>query len=988
MKYFICCILGLFVVYNQTLYAQNPVIKHFSVNQGLPSSECYAVMQDSKGYIWIATDAGVVKYDGYKFITYNSSKGLPDNTVFKIQEDKHGKVWFATYSGKFAFYSHHTDSIVEIAANKQLDKLTDHFPVTFAFDNQDTLYVSISRRGYAKVSPPNYTVLKHYPYTRNCYFIRKVSTKDFIYGSAIFNNNFTEGLVPIIYDNGTNSITDTLFKVKASIAHLSVIHSIDTNLLFSNSSSIFTVSEKGKRVLHGFNNEDIYKAISLFKDKNHRLWINGLNSGTKVFDNLNFDTPVYHFLKELSVSSVCQDSDQGYWLTTLEDGVYYIPSLNFSFIDQSSGLPANKVLSISLLKNKLSCLTSDFSMSEIDLDSYEIKFQEKLDFSAWYISQSDSCMLVCCNFPYLIRAGQEVKIPLWIKGNNNERILIRVRKAIDYSRDYFMGFDQGDLIVIDKKTGECKIKKLGLPIIFSIMTSKEKVWIGTKAGLYLYDGKKIIFMGDKFPILKSRAEDMVSSGDTLWIATRGYGVLCLFQNNIISQYTEADGLASNMTKCIIQDEAGNIWVGSNRGISRLKRNGAEKYMVSTLNMNSGLVSNEVNKIIEYQNKLYFATNSGLGILDVKEFYNPAVTIPVYIEEFHVNNLKVQPSQTHDLSYTQNFINIVYKGVSVKDNGDITYKYKLEGLDTSWTYSKNTYVQFTTLPSGKYKFIVYALNQDGNSSDNPATVSFEILKPFWKTWWFLLLSIGLVLAIVYFIYINRVNRIKYEEEKKTRINKKISESELKALRAQMNPHFMFNAINSIQNFVLKNNTEYASLYLTKFARLIRFVLENSRHQLILFTKEVAALELYIELEQMRASFSFDYEIIIDDSLNGGEFFIPPLLIQPFIENAIIHGIIPLQDRKGQLSVRFSRNEAMLLCEVEDNGIGRAEAMKIRERKNLSHESMGMEVTGERISLMNQQNNSLTKVCVTDKVVNGIAKGTIVEISINLKNSPND
>jgi hypothetical protein len=773
-----------------------------------------------------------------------------------------------------------------------------------------------------------------------------------------------------------------------TIAHLSVIKHNDTSILFSNATAIYSLSDKGKKVHHDFNADDIYKTVSLFKDRDQKVWINGLNNGTKVFDPLNLNKPLYHFFKGLSVSSVCQDADNGYWVTTLEDGVYYIPSLNFSFIDQSNGLTANKVLSISLLKNKLSCLTSDFSISEIDLDSHEVKFKEKFDYSAWYISQSDSCMLVCCNYPYIIRAGQLKKIPVWTKGSNGNKVFIKVRKAIDYDSEYFMGFDQGNLIMINKKTGECFLKNIDLPNIFSVMAQKEKVWIGTKAGLYLYDGKRILFMGEKHPILKNRAEDMICSGDTLWIATRGSGVLCLYQNRIINHYTETDGLASDMTKCIIKDEEGNVWIGTNRGISRLKKNNDGVYMVSTLNMNSGLVSNEVNKIIEYKNRLYFATNKGLGILNVKEFYNPTVSIPVYIEEFHVDNKKLQTSQNHSLSHTQNFISIIYKGVSVKTKGDITYKYKLEGLDASWNYTKNTYVQFTTLPSGEYKFVVYALNQDGNSSNKPAVVYFQIHKPYWKTWWFLLSVFGMFLVAVYLVYRNRVSRIKREEEQKTAVSKIIAESELKALRAQMNPHFMFNAINSIQNFVLKNKTEYASRYLTKFARLIRFVLENSKHQLILFSKELAALELYIELEQMRSSFSFDYEIIIDDSLNGGEFFIPPLLIQPFIENAIIHGIMPLQNRKGKLSVRFSRNESMLLCEVEDNGIGREKAMAIKAKKQMSHESMAMNVTTERITLLNQQSNSPARIIVHDKVVNGIAIGTIVEISINLKNSPYD
>jgi LytS/YehU family sensor histidine kinase len=222
-----------------------------------------------------------------------------------------------------------------------------------------------------------------------------------------------------------------------------------------------------------------------------------------------------------------------------------------------------------------------------------------------------------------------------------------------------------------------------------------------------------------------------------------------------------------------------------------------------------------------------------------------------------------------------------------------------------------------------------------------------------------------------------------------MNKRISESELKALRAQMNPHFMFNAINSIQNFVLKNDSRSAQKYLTKFARLIRSVLENSKHDLVWLNKEVEALELYVELEALRASFCFDYEIVIEDSLNAENLFIPPMIIQPYIENAILHGIMPLSERRGKLDIKFLKNGSVLKCIIDDNGIGRKKAKEIKERKQLSHQSMGMAVTQDRIDILNEQNNNLlTKVAVIDKVINGSAIGTTVEITINIKNSQND
>lgn len=311
------------------------------------------------------------------------------------------------------------------------------------------------------------------------------------------------------------------------------------------------------------------------------------------------------------------------------------------------------------------------------------------------------------------------------------------------------------------------------------------------------------------------------------------------------------------------------------------------------------------------------------------------------------------------------------------------------MDSSWTYSNNTFVQFTTLPPGNYRFVVYALNSDGQISSNPAIIKFGINPPFYKTWWFNLGLVILIFSLTYLFYKQRIKSIQQQEKEKAEFSRKISESELKALRAQMNPHFMFNAINSIQNFVLKNDSKSAQKYLTKFARLIRSVLENSKYELVWLNKEVEALELYVELEALRSSFSFDYEIVLEDSLSAENLFIPPMIIQPYIENAILHGITPLSDRKGLLTIKFSKEGSVLKCIIDDNGIGRKKAKEIKERKMLSHQSMGMNVTQDRIDILNKQNhNLLTKVIIIDKEQDGASVGTTVEITINIKNSQND
>ena len=988
----------IFVIYftilhfSVTSYAQNTVIKHYGVNQGLPSSESYFVTQDSKGYLWIATDAGVVKYDGYQFKTYTTADGLPDNTVFKIHEDRYGRVWFSTYSGRFAYYVHKTDSVYPIKANEKLTSIVKTLPIDFIFDSKDTLYVSIDRMGYLKIYPPYYDVVKTYQYTSNCLYVKQIEKNKYLYGKNYLNAMSSVPSIPIVFDNSNDlalNRTDTSTKINSFGGSIFLAHS-NNKIIVSTGKSLFEI--KNNR-FHYFkstnaNFDTTHSIITTNIDSQNRLWFNTLGKGTYL-NSLNGKKTHLSFLEEMSVTSTFQDNAKGLWFSTLEDGLFYIPTLEFKFYNKESGLSADKIFAIAKQDKKLICLASDYSYNDINLTDFSIDHRKNIDNSSFWNIKSFGNEYVVCGSPALIFAAHSKDgIPIYYKDKELKQFL-RMKDSENFDSENLLGCEYGSLYKINKRTGLAIEMVKDLPTIFSICKVDDKIYLGTKTGVYKYTKNKVVFLGDNIPLLKSRIDDILYVNQQLFIATKGNGVLIYDEFNSVARYTEREGLASNMAKFLTTDSNGDVWVGTNRGISRLKNIDNNHYKVNTINLSEGLVSSEINQLLVHDTLLFFATNKGLGQINVKQAFNEGIVIPTYIEELSINSVKYDFDSTLHLNYHQNFVKIVFKGVNVKSEGRILYKYRLEGLDSSWTYSENTFVQYTTLPPGSYKFIVYALNSDGQISSNPAEINFIIDAPFWKTWWFYAALLAFVFILIYFIYKKRIQIIQQQEQEKTEMNKRISESELKALRAQMNPHFMFNAINSIQNFVVKNDSRSAQKYLTKFARLIRSVLENSKHDLVWLNKEVEALELYVELEALRASFCFDYEIILEDSLSAENLFIPPMIVQPYIENAILHGIMPLSERRGKLEIKFTKIGSVLKCIIDDNGIGRKKAKEIKERKQLSHQSMGMAVTQDRIDILNEQNNNLlTKVTVIDKVENDLAIGTTVEITINLKNSQND
>lgn len=963
------------------LLSQNSVVKHYSVNEGLPSSECYWVMQDSRHFLWIATDAGVVKYDGYKFITYNSTKGLPDNTVFKIHEDIHGRIWFSTFSGKMAYYLYETDSICSIPANKELSNVVKYLPDDFCFDDKDTLWVSLQLQGFIKIPPPLYATYKYYGLPKQGYFIKELPNGQFIYGFDA-QNKYTDDPLPFYFIGTDNKYNEPKpgYKIPPMVTLISAIKTGPHHYLFANDATVFNVTNHSIEKLITYDPA----IISLHKDSKNRIWMNTRGNGTFVYKNEQLRELSQTLFPNTIVSCCIEDIDHGYWFTTTTNGIYYMPSLDFKYYNKDCGLTSNKVYNMAVLNNKLYCTVNDSKLNILDLITKTLRFKTDILYS--YVFGVDNKLVFNGN-PRKALVSPRTKI---LDLDNNSTVFVKnkltlrkiaLKKATVYDASHLLGFDQTfTLFIIDKITGAAE-PIIKIPFrIFSIYKDEDRIFIGTKQGLYKLENTKLSFLGDSIPILTNRIEAITGIGKTLFIATKGVGVLCYKDHHIVTAFNESNGLASNICKCIIKDAENNIWVGTNKGISKLSPDPNGNYSCNTLNLSNGLVSNEINEITTYKDQLYFATNNGIGIVNINEAFDKNKFIPVYIENFSVNNIKHDYKDKQELKYNENYIAINYKGLYLKNEGNITYRYKLEGLDTSWTTTKNTFIQYTTLPAGNYKFIVYAINSNGKAGNKRAIIVFNIQAPFWQTGWFYFLIVISVSGIIYLLYKRRVNAIKKIEAQKTLDNIKIAESELKALRSQMNPHFIFNALNSIQSFVIKNESKDAQKYLIKFSKLIRAVLENSKNETILLATEIDTLQLYLELELLRASFNFNYKINLSETVKRKPIYIPTMIIQPYIENAILHGLLPLTERKGEINITFKEKDSNLICIIDDNGIGREEAWKIKQKKNTNHLSMGMSVTSERIDRLNRFTSTFTFVSIIDKCYNDKPMGTTVTIEI--------
>lgn len=467
----------------------------------------------------------------------------------------------------------------------------------------------------------------------------------------------------------------------------------------------------------------------------------------------------------------------------------------------------------------------------------------------------------------------------------------------------------------------------------------------------------------------------------LWIATDD-GLIQADKRKmgLIKYWTTKNGLANDYIYSVLPDKYQRIWISSNSGLSMIdyKNNLCRNFTLSD-NLQD-LEFNTASCYIDKKNNLWFGGINGLNLVHPTLTHTNTFSPKPMITQIEVMNLPYKTDTAIPyidkikLPYNKNFINFQFQTPNYSQTDKIVYKYLLKGVDTGWIYIGNkNFINYTQLQPGTYTFMVKSNNANNQWSQDAASVVVEIIPPWWRTWWFWTLFILGTVGILVYTIAYRIRHIKKEESLKY----KIIESEMKSLRSQMNPHFIFNSLNSINGFVIENKTHLASDYLTKFARLIRLILENSKNETIILEKELDTLKLYLLMESLRFEDKFEYHIQIEKGIELEEICIPPLIIQPFVENAIWHGLLH-RTSKGKLEINIFQKSNQLGIQIIDDGIGREKSATYKNIKHKSRKSYGIEITKQRILSLNKQNT----IEITDLKNGEEPIGTKVQITLFL------
>jgi len=930
---------------------------HYTADDGLPSTEVYHIMQDSKGYVWFATDMGVSRFDGYYFHNFNSVDGLPDNTVFEIYEDYEGRIWFVSYSSKLSYYSN--DSIYEYKYNNKIKDVIGEVPGSYAkqsffVDSSDCMYLSSCSFG---------TIIIDSSGVMNTEFYKNCKDSIFVLHGELDRCFFARPSME------TRRNTTSLFSHKVlenqTFLRLTIL-SKDKKKCISSAGNQLVVREDGSDSVITLPHE----VIGLNALNSDTLFIGTHHNGLYLY-SLKERKIISHLFENKGVSFMIQDDQGGFWISFLNNGVYYIPGLAI----ENYPLNGNLVNALKAIDNTLYVGQTGghfYSFNEEGLSEtiYSSDNEEQInDFSI----NREKKLLIGTN-KNLFEISQ-------INANNlfpdNQRdYMLSVRKILRLNNDtVLLGLHDGLHMV---SNGEVVYKSQEEGCSYRVeclfYDTPNSLLIGTLDGLLKFNIKLKKHEPFSVPLInKQRVLKIDSRNGYYFFATKGAGLIISDGENS-HQFTVKDGLPSNFVNTFCWDK-NQLWIGTNHGISRLefKNDFSEIIKLINITKQNGLIHNEVMTIEKCGDYIFAGTKKGLSKIVIELYKENLFPPPVYITQLEKDHKTVDIDSVLIVSKKDKSFSISFTGLSYRSAGKLNYLYKLEGEESNWVETKSRVVQFSSMVSGDYRFLVKAINEDNVVSSQPAVIKIKVLPYFWQEWWFLIVVSALFIYVLYSLFQNRVKEVKSKGKQE------LDMLELKqhSLRQQMNPHFIFNTLNSIQYYVLDKDTKSSHKYLSMFAKLMRFTLDNSRYSNIMLKNEIQALELYLELEILRFDDKISYTIVIEnDDLMYNK--IPTLILQPFVENAIWHGLMH-KDKPGHILIRIEEKNQNLHCFIEDDGVGRNNNTLEKSIHNKPHKSLGTTILKERLGLLNSIYKDDFRVLYYDlKNEFGEACGTKVEI----------
>lgn len=654
-------------------------------------------------------------------------------------------------------------------------------------------------------------------------------------------------------------------------------------------------------------------------------------------------------------TAITTDHENHLWIATEGDGVYMIYLSSFANYGVENGLDNTFVHDILEDKNGNIWAGTKNGFYKFDNRRWQKVNYNQSNIEVWKYRTDNAQQLYASTNKGIFKISSTIEMCL-----PNERtttsFIIDEFNNLSLLRDGFFWIYNDCDTNARKWIAPVKNANLGSYSLFE--DRDEQLWVGTSEGVFYYKNLESTKLSKAEGLPSNIINDIVQdSTGNIWLATEG-GLVELKNHKIKNIYSTKNGLLSNQCRRLCIDPRGGIWIATPRGLHYLNNNQIIPY-----NEQTGLSSSDVNALFIDKNKqLWVATSNGIARTSLSQLPQLDAPPTVNITQLWLDG---QPVSTFLKIPHSSYFQINFEAITFSNANQLKYQYRLNDHQ-KWQPIDARTLTFSNLQEGKYNFQLRAKKINSPWS-NFIYLPFEIRPPFWRSWWFFVIIIGLIIAIAAGI----IKLIRQQERQKTNFNKQLAELELQAIQAQMNPHFIFNALNAIQDYVVKNDANAANKYLSQFAKLMRLFLESSHSKYITLGEEIKLLKLYVSLEKVCYEEKFDYEFEFESDIDE-DIEIPAMFIQPFVENAIRHGLFHAKE-KGNLLIQFSQKEEQIICKINDNGIGRAKAKAIAARKKSTHKSRGMEIIEQRQTVFNDLATDAVQFDIRD-----LEQGTEVEL----------
>ncbi len=913
--------------------SQTPYYKQLSTETKFPSNVIYDIYQDKLGFMWFGSEVGLIKFDGQQSTVFSTNKSS-GKAVSNILESEDGTIWCQNFSGHFFFTRN--DSLI---LKPEISTFGNYMPACMI---QESILAC---------------------FTKNSISLHNTQTKK----TKTITLNLT-GFLPSINSNSSTynlfspSLKKTITVDTSGKLNTKEFINVSPNSFFYTSiNNQELVISKAKPIVLNYGTKVIKKDLST-------LFTNRILNNVKIFDDkqialltssgfcfisntLNISS--FYFENE-TTSSILKDNEGNIWLGTLNNGVYFIPHLSVK--KYLTGNYTSKVykgkerLFVGTSKNEIFIFDLKTGIKKTltkDLAKHELKVIHQNPYNKDVLYCSDK-------FYHVTELG---------KKNNSEIMSVNAITQIDSTHYLLSESATLSIYPITKNdkwlnwaigNGRYVFKKrLCLHKEYVRVKSAEyindTIFSATTAGLYKY-GKQItlqIFY-NKQPI---ECFQLAKLGDSLIIATTNYDIL-FYCNGIVKPFiTKKQGLGTSEIFSV-KVFANKIYILNNDGIEVFS---VKAKKLQTYSRSDGFLNIDVTDFIVDKDTLIAANIDGLITIPLnKSVINTSLPKLVF-NQFYINQTKAIYKSNLELNHNQNFIEINFSLIDYRGSDYTKIYYSIN--NGKWIYLNAKNLSLNALETGKYEVKLKAINERGYECKKNLVFNFSIKPPFYKTWWFILFEIIAFLALLFLGFKYRIGLVKKKNKlltEKMALEKALHISTLSSIKAQMNPHFIFNALNTIQSYIYLNDKKTAADYLVNFSELTRLILDMSNKEKVYLEEEIKALELYLKLEKMRFEEDFNY-FIIKENLQSDIVSIPSMLIQPYVENAIKHGLLHKKGEK-KLTIEFQQNNKMVTVIITDNGIGIEASKQINALRNKNHQSFATSANQKRFELLNKNNQS--------------------------------